>query len=204
MGKVQELPEMAFASARAFHVWLNRHHRGFEGIWLRIARKGSGLASVTVAEAVETAICFGWIDGPIRRKDAQTYLVRFGPRGRRSVWSKLNRAKAAMLIEEGRMQPPGLSEVERARQDGRWDAAYDSPRTATVPADFQAAIDADPRAKAFFATVSAANRYAMLWRLQTVKKAETRAARIQQFVAMLREERTIHATPTRRSSPSRR
>ncbi len=197
-----ELPEIMFQSAKAFTAWLAKSHAASTGIWLRFAKKDSGIPSVTAAEAVEAAICFGWIDGQIQKKDAETYLVRYGPRAKRSIWSKINRAKVAGLIEQGRMQPAGLREVERAKQDGRWDAAYDSARTATVPPDLEAALSDDPAARAFFATLSGQNRYAILFRLQTTKTPETRAAKILQFVAMLRERRTIH--PRTRSGTATR
>lgn len=197
-----ELPEIMFKSAKAFTAWLAKNHAASTGIWLRFAKKDSGIPSVTAAEAVEAAICFGWIDGQIQKKDAETYLVRYGPRAKRSIWSKINRAKVAVLIEQGRMQPAGLREVARAQQDGRWDAAYDSARTASVPPDLEDALAADPAARAFFATLTGQNRYAILFRLQTTKKAETRVAKIQQFVAMLRERRTIY--PQSRSGPTTR
>ena len=187
-----DLSERAFQSAQLFTAWLAKNHATCAGIWLRFAKKDSGLASVTSQEAIEAAICFGWIDGQIRPKDARTDLVRDGPRAKRSIWSKINRGRVPALIEQGRMQPAGLREVEQAKQDGRWDAAYDSARTATVPPDLVAALAADPAAQEFFAQLSGQNRYAILFRLQTAKKAETRARRLAQFVIMLREGRTIH------------
>lgn len=202
-----ELPEIGFKSAKVFTNWLRKNHATSTGIWLRFAKKDSGIPSVSAGEAVEIAICFGWIDGQIRKKDAETYVVRYGPRAKRSMWSKINREKVAALTEQGRMEPAGLREVERAQQDGRWEAAYDSARTSTVPPDLEAALAADPAARAFFATLTGTNRYAILHRLQTTKRAETRAAKIQRFVAMLRERRTIYP-PTGaaaiRSSESRR
>ena len=188
-----DLPEKAFKSAQHFTRWLEKNHAMCAGIWLCFAKKDSGLASVTAQEAIEAAICFGWIDGQIRPKDDRTYLVRYGPRAKRSIWSKINRGRVPALIEQGRMQPAGLREVEQAQQDGRWDAAYDSARTATVPPDLVDALAADPAAQEFFAQLSGQNRYAILFRLQTAKKAETRARRLAQFVIMLREGRTIHA-----------
>jgi len=186
------LPELPFSSEKSFETWLRRNHALCPGIWLQFAKKDSGLASVTATEAVEIAICYGWIDGQIRPRDSQTYLVRYGPRAKRSIWSKINRERVAGLIAKGRMQPAGLLEVERAQADGRWDAAYDSARTATVPPDLAAALEADPHAKAFFATLNALNRYAVLFRLQTAKKPETRARKLERFVAMLREQRKIY------------
>lgn len=150
------------------------------------------MASVTPQEAVEAAVCFGWIDGQKQRKDDRTYLVRYGPRAKRSIWSKINRERVPALIEQGRMRPAGLREVARAQQDGRWEAAYDSARTATVPPDLAAVLAGDPVAQKFFAQLNAQSRYAILFRLQTAKLAETRAKRLAQFVIMLREGRKIH------------
>ena len=187
-----ELPVLGFAKPTDWWRWLKRHHASAPGLWVKIAKKNSGLASIDRLQALEGALCFGWIDGQGRSIDATHFMVKFTPRGVRSVWSKINRAKALALIERGDMQPAGLREVERAQQDGRWDAAYDSPRTATVPDDLAGALEAKPEAKAFFAQLSAANRYAILWRLQTAKKAETRARRIRLFVEMLERGETLH------------
>ena len=193
MGNVKPpLPEIAFRNVKTFETWLRRHHAASSGIWLQLAKKDSGIPSVTPAEAVETAICFGWIDGQIRPRDAETYLVRYGPRAKRSIWSKINRGRVAGLVAQGRMQPAGLLKVEQAQQDGRWEAAYDSARTATVPPDLAAALAQDPHARAFFATLNAVNRYAILFRLQTTKNPEVRARKLERFVAMLREQRKIH------------
>ncbi|HVY47735.1 MAG TPA: YdeI/OmpD-associated family protein [Minicystis sp.] len=192
-----ELPTMAFADARAFATWLAEHHATSRGVWLRLAKKASGAASVTYAKAIEVALVWGWIDGQKRPGDATSWLQKFSPRGARSTWSKINREKATALIAAGAMQPPGLAEVERAQRDGRWDAAYDAPSCAAVPADLAAALAANPRAAAFFATLDAANRYSVLFRIQTVKKPETRAKRIEHFVAMLARHETIHDRPRR-------
>lgn len=181
-----------FASQRAFETWLRTHHATSDGLWLQIAKAGAAQPSVSYAQALESALCFGWIDGQKKGLDAQHWLQRFTPRRARSIWSKVNRAKALALIEQGRMQPAGLREVERAQADGRWDDAYDSARTSTVPADLQAALDAEPKARAFFDGLDAANRYAVLWRVQTAKKAETRARRIAQFAAMLARGEKLH------------
>ena len=172
--------------------WLAAHHAASAGVWLRHAKKGAPEPSVSYAEALEVALCFGWIDGQKKSLDRHYWLQRWTPRGARSIWSQVNRAKALQYIEEGRMQPSGLAEVERARKDGRWDAAYQSAGTATVPPDLQAAFDANPAAAAFFATVNAQNRYAVLFRIHGAKKPATRAARIAQFVAMLARGETIH------------
>jgi uncharacterized protein YdeI (YjbR/CyaY-like superfamily) len=185
-------PTIAFASREDWAAWLAEHHEDADGVWLKLAKKGSGIASVTQAEAVEVALCFGWIDGQAKPVDDDHWLQRFTPRRARSRWSKRNRDRALQLIANGEMHPAGLREVERAKADGRWDAAYEGPRTATVPDDLQAALDADDEARAFFATLDSANRYAILYRVQDAKKPETRARRIEKYVAMLREHRKIH------------
>jgi uncharacterized protein YdeI (YjbR/CyaY-like superfamily) len=147
---------------------------------------------VSQSQAVAGALCYGWIDGQAKKLDADSWLLKFTPRGRKSVWSKRNREQVERLIAEGKMRPAGLAAIEAAKADGRWDRAYDSPATATVPDDFRAALDADPSAKAFFATLKSANRYAILYRIQTAVRPATRAKRIEQFVAMLHREETLH------------
>ena len=166
-----------FKNAKAFETWLAQHHAASPGLWLKIAKRDAGEASVTYLEAVEIALCWGWIDGQKRGLDERHFLQRFTPRRARSVWSKANVDKVAALIEAGRMQAPGLAQVEAAKADGRWARAYDGARTAVVPEDLAAALGAAPEAKAFFSTLNAANRYAVLWRIQTAVKAETRARR---------------------------
>lgn len=185
-------PVLPFEDQEAWVEWLHANHGTSPGLWLRLAKKDSGLRSVTHAQALEAALCFGWIDGQRKSEDERHFLQRFTPRSARSIWSKINRDKALALIDQGRMQPAGLREVERAKTDGRWDAAYDSFSTATVPDDLQAALDGEPRAKAFFATLNSRNRYAVLFRVQTAKKPETRARRIRQFVEMLARHEKIH------------
>lgn len=182
-----------FKSARAFETWLRRHHGTTDGLWLRIAKQGAAEAAISYSEAVEVALCWGWIDGQKRGWDDQYFLQRFTPRRARSVWSKINVGKATALIEAGRMQPPGLAQIDAAKADGRWAAAYDGARSATVPEDLQAALDANPAARGFFATVDAANRYAVLWRIQTALRQDTRAKRIAQLVELLARGETIHA-----------
>ena len=172
-------------TAASWERWLKRHHAAAAGVWLRMAKKDSGIASVAHAEALEVALCYGWIDGQRKSEDERHFLQRFTPRTARSTWSKINRDKALRLIEEGRMQPAGLAEVERARADGRWEAAYDAQSVATVPPDLKAALDANPKAAAFFAKLDSRNRYAVLFRTQGAKKPETRARRIGRFVEML-------------------
>jgi uncharacterized protein YdeI (YjbR/CyaY-like superfamily) len=183
---------LRFASQRAFESWLRKHRATSDGVWLLISKAGADESTVTYAQAVEAALCYGWIDGQKKSLDAQHWLQRFTPRRERSLWSKINRAKAEALIESGRMQPSGLAQVERAKADGRWDAAYDGVQSATVPDDLQAALDAQPKARKFFAKLDSANRYAVLWRVQTAKKPETRAKRIETLVSMLARGEKIH------------
>jgi uncharacterized protein YdeI (YjbR/CyaY-like superfamily) len=187
-----ERPAIAFANQEAWEKWLKTNHLTSSGVWLRLAKRASGTPSVTYAEAIETALCYGWIDGQKQSHSAEAWLQRFTPRGRKSIWSKINREKALALIENGKMKPAGLAEVDRAKQDGRWEQAYDSPSSATVPADLQAALNKNPRARAFFATLERRNRYAILWRVQTAKKPETRAKRIALFVGMLERGEKLH------------
>jgi len=187
-----ELPIIAFASQKEWAKWLKTNHLTSQGLWMQLAKKASCSPSVTYAEAIETALCYGWIDGQKQSHSAEAWLQKFTPRGRRSIWSKINREKAVALIEGGKMKPRGLAEVERAKQDGRWEQAYDSPGSATVPADLQTALNKSPKAKAFFATLESRNRYAILWRIQTAKKAETRAKRIDLFIKMLEKGERIH------------
>ena len=187
-----ELAPTLFKSAKAFEAWLKKNHATSEGLWLKIAKRGSNEPSVTYPEAVEIALCWGWIDGQKKSLDDQHYLQRFTPRRARSVWSRINVNKVQALIEAGRMQAPGQAQVEAAKADGRWARAYDSARTSTVPEDLQAALEAEPAAKTFFASINASNRYAILWRIQTAARAETRARRIAQLVEMLARGETIH------------
>jgi uncharacterized protein YdeI (YjbR/CyaY-like superfamily) len=182
----------SFKSAQAFEAWLKKHHAASDGLWLKIAKRGANEPSVTYPEAVEIALCWGWIDGQKQGLDDPHFLQRFTPRRARSVWSRINVDKAAALIEAGRMQAPGLAQIEAAKADGRWARAYDGARTSAVPEDLLAALEAEPKAKAFFATINAANRYAVLWRIQTAVKAATRAKRIAQLVEMLARGKTIH------------
>jgi uncharacterized protein YdeI (YjbR/CyaY-like superfamily) len=183
---------LLFEHQQTWEDWLARHHKNSSGVWVRLAKKGSKLRSVSYAEALDSALCFGWIDAQKKPEDSSAWLQRFTPRGKRSIWSKINRQKAIALVECGRMKAAGLEEMQRAQQDGRWQRAYDSPRSATVPDDLQAALDNNPKAKAFFATLESRNRYAILFRIQTVKKAQTRAQKITQFVAMLEKHEKIH------------
>jgi uncharacterized protein YdeI (YjbR/CyaY-like superfamily) len=188
----EELPVVSCASRAEWEAWL-AEHEGSAGAWLRIGKQGAAAPTVSYAEALEVALCHGWIDGQKRKGDDAHWLQRFTPRKAASRWSKRNRDAAEALIERGAMTPTGLREVEKAKQDGRWDAAYDGARTATVPDDLRAALDANPRAAEFFATLKGANRYAILYRIQDAKKPETRARRIEKFVAMLEAGETIHS-----------
>lgn len=192
MNNAADVPIIAFETQQVWEAWLAEHHAEMLGVWLKIAKKEAGVPSVTYAEAVESALCYGWIDGQKRAFDDRFWLQRFTPRRAKSIWSRVNRDKAMALIAEGRMQAAGEAEVERAQRDGRWDAAYQSQRAITVPDDFQSALDAKPQAKEFFGTLDSANRYAILWRLETAKRNETRAARIEKFVAMLARGEKIH------------
>jgi uncharacterized protein YdeI (YjbR/CyaY-like superfamily) len=189
-------------TAAQWGAWLAEHHGSATGAVLMISKQGKGPPSVTYAEAVDLALAWGWIDGHKRAHDDSAWLQRFTPRRPRSTWSKINRDKAEALIQAGKMRPPGLREVERARQDGRWDAAYDSARTSQVPDDLARALAGSKAAAAFFGTLDGANRYAILYRVQTAKKPETRAARIAQFVAMLARRETLHP-PRKKLSAAR-
>ncbi|MCB9636888.1 MAG: YdeI/OmpD-associated family protein [Sandaracinus sp.] len=181
-----------FASAAAFGRWLEKEHARSKGLWLKIPKKGSGQKGPSYAEALDEALRFGWIDGQKAKHDDDFFLQRFTPRTARSKWSKINRDKVAVLIAAGRMEAAGLAVIEAAKKDGRWAAAYDPPSKATVPDDLRAALDADPKAAAFFATLSSTNRFAILYRVQEAKRPETRARRIANFVAMCARGETIH------------
>ncbi|HEU5354048.1 MAG TPA: YdeI/OmpD-associated family protein [Actinocrinis sp.] len=184
---------LPFASARLWASWLAEHHADTpDGIWLKIAKKDSGIPTVTYAEALEEALCFGWIDGQKRSFDDTWFLQGFTPRRPRSRWSKVNTEKVLDLIATGRMQPAGLREIEAAKADGRWDNAYERQSVAQVPSDLQAAFDANPKAAEFFATLTGANRYAVLYRIHDAKRPQTRAARIEKFVEMLARGETLH------------
>ena len=186
------LPIIAFADAEALETWLERQGQISPGLWIKFAKRGSGIASVSKAEAIDAALCQGWIDGQLDKYDDQHWLVRFTPRKARSKWSQVNRKRATELLEAGRIRPPGLAEIHAAKADGRWDAAYAPPSKAQVPPDLQAALDKNPDAAEFFATLSGANRYAILYRIGAVKKPETRARKISHFVAMLERRETVH------------
>lgn len=188
----QGLPIIPFESQAAWEAWLDAHHDTAEGLWIKIAKKASGIESISQSEAVEGAVCYGWIDSQAASFDDDFWLQRFTPRRPNSTWSKQNRQRATELIEQGKMQPTGLAEVERAKQDGRWDEAYDPPSTIAVPDDLRQQLDDHPKAATFFASLDSRNRYAILHRIQTAKKPETRARRIEKYVAMLDAHEAIY------------
>ncbi len=181
----RDLPVLAFATAEDFEDWLEREHLSSAGFWLRFAKKGSGVTSVNYEQAVLVALCFGWIDGQARSEGAASWLQRFTPRSRRSMWSQLNRERVEGLAARGRLRPAGVAEIEKAKADGRWAAAYAPPSTASVPDDLAEALAGVPAADTAFAGLDSRNRYAILHRIATARTAKTRAARIAQFVAML-------------------
>ncbi|MEU6537673.1 YdeI/OmpD-associated family protein [Streptomyces sp. NPDC047000] len=191
-GVTQDLETVVFASAEAFEAWLGENHAVSPGIWIKLRKKGPGIVALDYAQALDVALCYGWIDGRKAKFDDEWWIQRFTPRTSRSKWSKVNRDKVAALVEQGRMRPPGQAEVDRALADGRWEAAYDSARTATVPDDLAAALAAEPGAAEFFGTLDGQNRYAILYRIQDAKKAETRARRIEKYVGMLARGEKLH------------
>jgi uncharacterized protein YdeI (YjbR/CyaY-like superfamily) len=196
-----ELPELIVRNAAAWRTWLAGHHADPVGVWLVLAKKGTEKpTSLTYDQALEEALCHGWIDGQAGRRDEATYRQRFTPRRRRSAWSKRNTGIAERLIAEDRMRPAGHAEVERAKADGRWEAAYAGPASMEVPADLAEALAAEPKAQAMFEALNSQNRYAILYRIATAKRAETRARRIEQFVTMLARGKTVY--PQRPTSES--
>lgn len=194
-----ELPELVVPDAAAWRTWLAGHHADPVGVWLVLAKKGTEKpTSLTYDQALEEALCHGWIDGQAGRRDDATYRQRFTPRRRRSAWSKRNTGIAERLIAEDRMRPAGHAEVQRAKADGRWEAAYAGPASMEVPADLAEALAAEPKAQAMFEGLNSQNRYAILYRIATAKRAETRARKIEQFVAMLSRGETVHPQKRRR------
>ena len=188
----RDLPVIAFSSRQAFDVWLTSQPADCRGLWLKIAKKSSGIASISRAEAVDSALCHGWIDGQLDSFDSKYWLIRFTPRQSASQWSEINRARAQELVALGRMRPAGVKEMERAKKDGRWDAAYAGQSKAQVPDDLARALAKSKKAKAFFETLDSKNRFSILYRVHSAKKPETRAARIEKFVAMLVEGETLY------------
>jgi uncharacterized protein YdeI (YjbR/CyaY-like superfamily) len=194
-----ELPIIAFASAHVWEAWLAAHGSESKGIWLKLAKKESGIASLSRQEAIDGALCYGWIDGQTARFDERQWLVRFTPRRQRSIWSEINRSRARVLIDEGKMRCAGLKEIERAKADGRWDAAYPSQSKALVPEDLQRALKKNPAAGSFFLKLNSVNRYAILHRIHNAKQEATRESRIEKFVEMLARGETIH--PVKEKEP---
>lgn len=197
MAEHKGLPILGFATPRGWDAWLDKNGRSSAGLWLKLAKKGADAKSIGKAEAIEIALTHGWIDGQLDKYDESFWLVRFTRRGRTSKWSQANCATALKLIEQKRMKSSGLSEVERAKADGRWDAAYASQGKAVAPDDFVAALDARPKAKAFLATLKAAERYSFLYRVNTAKTPKTRAALIEKFVGMLARGETVRSAKKR-------
>ena len=187
-----DLPVLAFASSAEWEAWLAAQPATSKGVWLKLAKAASGIPSVSKQEAIDSALCHGWIDGQLDKFDADRWLIRFTPRRPNGVWSRINRERALVLIELGRMRPAGLKEIERAKHDGRWEAAYAQQSKATVPDDLQSALDRKPAAKRHFEKLDSHNRYAILYRVQGAKKPETRAQRIEKYVTMLARGETIY------------
>ena len=192
MPKPTGLPTLPFESKKKWAEWLAKQHDKSAGVWLKISKKATGIPSVTYAEALDVALCYGWIDGQKGSFDEKYFLQKFTPRRPKSIWSKINTAKVERLIASGEMKPAGLKAIEAAKQDGRWDAAYEGQKSISMPEDFQAELDKNKNAKTFFETLNSVNRYAFLFRIQTAKKAETRAKRISQFVEMLARGEKFH------------
>ena len=192
MKNANSLPIISFETQQDWERWLAERHTNTEGIWLKIAKKETGTPSVSYSEALESALCYGWIDGQKATFDDKYWLQKFTPRRTKSIWSKVNCDKATALMAEGRMQPAGIRQLELAKADGRWDQAYESQSKITIPADFQSELDKNQQAKDFFSTLDSTNRYAILFRIHTAKKPETRSARIQKFIEMLSKNETIH------------
>ena len=191
MTTLNELPTLPFESKKKFADWLAKNHGKSAGLWLKIAKKAAGIPTVTYLEALDVALCYGWIDGQKGSFDEQYFLQKFTPRRPKSIWSKINVEKVAGLIASGEMKPSGLKAVEAAKQVGRGAAAYSSQKNIVVPADFQSALGKNKKAKAFFETLSGSKRYSFLFRIETAKKAETREKRIRQFVEMLANGETL-------------
>jgi uncharacterized protein YdeI (YjbR/CyaY-like superfamily) len=194
----RDLPVIAFKSQQAWDTWLTSQAARSKGLWLKLAKKSSGIASVSKREAIDTALCHGWIDGQLDSFDDDCWLIRFTPRQSTSKWSEKNRTRALELVESGRMRAAGLNEIERAKKDGRWNAAYAPQSTAQVPDDLRAVLAKNKKAKSFFETLDSTNRFAILYRIHVAKKPETRAARIEKYVTMLIEGKTIHPPKSKR------
>jgi uncharacterized protein YdeI (YjbR/CyaY-like superfamily) len=192
MAENTDLPIMIFSGQQDFEDWLSHHHETSEGILLKIAKKNSAINTVSYSEALDSALCYGWIDSRKEKCDEDTWLQRFTPRKARSIWSKVNKDKAEVLIASGRMKPSGIQAIEAAKQNGRWDSAYESQSKATLPEDFASKLDENLRAKEFYAMLDSQNKYAILFRINNVKKQETRQKRIEQFIMMLERHEKIY------------
>jgi len=192
MMKAAKLPTLPFESKKKWSDWLAKQHDKTPGVWLKIGKKEAGISSVTYEEALDVALCYGWIDGQKKGFDEKYWLQKFTPRGPKSIWSKINTEKAERLIVSGEMKPAGFKAIDLAKQDGRWEAAYASQKNISIPEDFQAALDKNKKAKAFFATLKSAERYSFLFRIHQAKKPETRAKRIQQFIELLEKGEKLH------------
>lgn len=187
-----DYPVKSFKTASAFEDWLNKHHKKADGLWLKIAKANTGISSVAFPEALDIALCYGWIDGMRRGLDEQFYVQKFTPRREKSVWSVINKNKVAQLIKDGRMREAGHAAIEEAKKNGRWDNAYHSPANAQLPEDFQKALDKNKKAKAFFAKLTSQNRFAIIYRLHQVKRDETKKKKIAEYIRMLEEGKTIY------------
>jgi uncharacterized protein YdeI (YjbR/CyaY-like superfamily) len=187
-----DYPVKAFKSTSAFEEWLNKNHKKADGLWMKIAKANTGIKSITNADAIDIALCYGWIDGTRRGLDEEYYLQKFTPRRGKSVWSVINKNKVAQLIKEGRMKKPGLAAIEEAKKNGQWDRAYESPANAQVPEDLQKALNKNKKAKAFFAKLSSQNRFAILYRLHHVKREETKKKKLEEYIKMLEDGKTIY------------
>lgn len=188
----RELPTLPFATADEWRLWLDENHSSSDGIWLKFAKKASGIVSITPQEALEASLCYGWIDGQRKKFDDSYFINKYTTRTRRSMWSKRNRELAEWLIEVEKMQPAGLIEIERAKQDGRWERAYDSPANMTMPEDFLTELKKDQEAFEFFQTLSSTNTFAIAWRLQAAKKPETRHRRMEKIPSMMKAGEKFH------------
>jgi uncharacterized protein YdeI (YjbR/CyaY-like superfamily) len=189
--KSTDLPVKHFASKAKWADWLARQHDKSPGLWLKLAKKDSGIKSITYEEALDVALCYGWIDGQKKGFDDKYWLQKFTPRGKKSIWSKINTEKAERLIASGDMKPAGLKAIDAAKQDGRWESAYASQKNMAIPEDFQVALDKNEKAKAVFATLKSAERYSFLFRIHHAKRPETRAKHIQKFVEILEQEEKL-------------
>jgi len=183
---------LAFASPKQWERWLLKNHAKSDGVWLRFYKKASGVATVVYAEALDVALCYGWIDSQLKKYDEKSYLQKFTPRGRKSIWSKVNQGKVAALVKAGKMKAAGQAAIDAAKSDGRWEAAYESPKNIRMPADFLRELVKNNRARAFFGTLNKANTYGIAWRIQTAKKPETRARRIALLIATLARGEKLH------------